>query len=60
MNNMNNWVHQDNNTFDFNVCDRADYIKKMGDQIDQGMVFSASLWGGKDINMDWLDGMTGC
>ena len=24
------------------------------------MVFSASLWGGPDIDMNWLDGMTGC
>jgi hypothetical protein len=24
------------------------------------MVFAASLWGGPDTNMDWLDGMTGC
>jgi hypothetical protein len=60
MNNINNWVHQDDKTFDFNVCDRNDYIKKMGYQIGEGMVFSASLWGSADINMDWLDGMTGC
>ena len=25
-----------------------------------GMVFSASLWGGNGIDMNWLDGMTGC
>ena len=25
-----------------------------------GIVFSASLWGGPDIDMSWLDGMTGC
>jgi hypothetical protein len=60
MNNINNWVHQGNNTFDFNVCDKSDYIKNFGEQIKDGMVFSASLWGSPDINMDWLDGMTGC
>lgn len=26
----------------------------------KGIVFSASLWGGKGTNMDWLDGVTGC
>ena len=25
-----------------------------------GIVFSASLWGGPGIDMNWLDGMTGC
>lgn len=24
------------------------------------MGFAASLWGGPNTNMDWLDGMTGC
>lgn len=60
MNNMNNWLHQGNNTFDFNVCNDGNYLRKMGTQISEGMVFSASLWGAADINMDWLDGMTGC
>jgi len=60
MNNVNNWLHQGNNTFDFNVCGKGDYMAKMGEQIEGGMVFAASLWGGPDINMDWLDGMTGC
>jgi len=31
----------------------------MGKTLD-GTVFSAALWGGGDINMSWLDGMTGC
>jgi len=26
----------------------------------EGMVFTASLWGGGGIDMGWLDGMTGC
>ena len=26
----------------------------------EGIVFSASLWGGPGIDMSWLDGMTGC
>jgi hypothetical protein len=62
MNNVNNWLHQNDsgNTFDFNACDNGDYIKNMGYQIEGGVVFSASLWGGANINMDWLDGMTGC
>lgn len=60
MNNMNNWLHQGSNTFDFNVCDSGEYLKKMGTQMKEGMVFSASLWGGPNIDMDWLDGMTGC
>merc|ERR1712071_100350 len=43
----------------WNDCDRGGYCSNMA-QSYNGMVFSASLWGGNGINMDWLDGMTGC
>ena len=42
------------------------YIAKVSDETWyfryslHGIVFSASLWGGPDIDMNWLDGMTGC
>jgi len=57
---VNNWFSQDGNTASFNVCDNnKEYVKNMGYSLD-GIVFSASLWGGPDIDMSWLDGMTGC
>lgn len=59
MSGINNWFHQGNNTFDFKACSDSDYVKDMGYSL-HGIVFSASLWGGPNINMDWLDGMTGC
>lgn len=56
---VNNWFSQDGKTWDWNACNKGDYIKNMGYSI-KGIVFSASLWGGNGTNMDWLDGMTGC
>merc|ERR1711962_943997 len=57
---VNNWFEQDGRTASFNVCDNdKNYVKNMGYSLD-GIVFSASLWGGPDIDMSWLDGMTGC
>lgn len=56
---VNNWFEQNGNTMSFNVCNDGNYIKNMGYSL-HGTVFSASLWGGNGINMDWLDGMTGC
>jgi hypothetical protein len=56
---VNNWFSQGGQTWDWNACNDGSYIKNMGYSI-HGMVFSASLWGGKNIKMDWLDGMTGC
>jgi len=56
----NNWFSQDGKTASFNVCDNdKNYVKNMGYSL-HGIVFSASLWGGPDIDMNWLDGMTGC
>jgi len=43
----------------FNVCADYKYKKSMGETLN-GTVFSASLWGGGDTKMTWLDGMTGC
>ncbi|XP_023346304.1 uncharacterized protein LOC111715231 [Eurytemora carolleeae] len=53
------WMSQEGRTADFNFCSDAGYAAKMAESYG-GMVFSASLWGGNGINMDWLDGMTGC
>ena len=43
----------------FNMCNDGGYLSQMSQSYD-GMVFSASLWGGGGIDMGWLDGMTGC
>jgi len=57
--NVNVWFEQEGRTANFNVCNDGGYMSNMA-QSYGGMVFSASLWGGGGINMDWLDGMTGC
>ncbi len=56
---VNNWYSQEGRTMSFNVCNKDWYVKNMSYSLN-GMVFVASLWGGNGINMDWLDGMTGC
>merc|ERR1711962_1180951 len=43
----------------FNMCNDGGYLSNMATSYD-GMVFTASLWGGGGIDMGWLDGMTGC
>merc|ERR1711872_253064 len=53
------WMQQDGREASFDFCSDAGYAGRMAQSYD-GMVFSASLWGGNGINMDWLDGMTGC
>merc|ERR1712127_886091 len=53
------WMSQDGKEASFDFCSDGGYCSKMAQSYD-GMVFSASLWGGNGINMDWLDGMTGC
>ena len=50
---------QGSNSADFNMCNDGGYVSHMSQSYDN-MVFTASLWGGGGINMDWLDGMTGC
>ena len=42
------------------ICADGGYADRMAESYESGMVFGASLWGGDGINMDWLDGMTGC
>ena len=32
----------------------------MTKHLKNGFVFITSLWGAPDIDMNWLDGMTGC
>ena len=56
---VNVWMEQEGRTASFDVCGDGGYMGNMA-QSYGGMVFSASLWGGPGINMDWLDGMTGC
>lgn len=59
MDSVNNWFSQEGRTANFNVCSDPNYVKNMGYSLN-GIVFSASLWGGPGIDMSWLDGMTGC
>jgi len=54
------WMGQDGKEASFNVCNDGGYSNRMAESYADGMVFGASLWGGDGINMDWLDGMTGC
>ena len=58
MNNVNVWFGQEGRSANFNVCG-GDYVKWMGFSLN-GIVFVASLWGGPGVDMNWLDGMTGC
>jgi len=53
------WVEQDGNEFEFEICNDAGYRQRMAQSYDN-MVWSGSLWGGGGIDMNWLDGMTGC
>lgn len=53
------WMGQEGRDANFNICQDVNYANNMAGSY-QGMVFGASLWGGDGINMDWLDGMTGC
>merc|ERR1711872_476611 len=50
-------LEQEGRMAKFDVC--KDYIADMSSSL-EGMVFSVSIWGGGGIDMDWLDGMTGC
>jgi len=59
MSSVNNWFSQEGRTASFNVCSDPNYVTNMGYSL-EGIVFSASLWGGPGIDMSWLDGMTGC
>jgi len=53
------WMTQDGKEASFDICGDGGYNSNMA-QSYNGMVFSASLWGGNGIDMGWLDGMTGC
>jgi hypothetical protein len=59
MNNVNIWLSQGGKTANFNVCGKGNYVRNMGFSL-KGMVFVASLWGGPNIDMNWLDGNTKC
>jgi len=54
------WMQQEGREANFNICQDEGYANRMAESYEAGMVFGASLWGGGGINMDWLDGMTGC
>ena len=58
MSNVNVWFGQEGRSANFNVCGKEN-VKWMGYSLN-GIVFSASLWGGPGTDMGWLDGMTGC
>jgi len=51
---------QDGNLWQWDACDDMKYIEAMKAQAKDGFVFITSLWGAPDIDMSWLDGMTGC
>merc|ERR1712035_9432 len=55
----NTWMGQGAQSADFNMCNDGGYVSNMAGSYDS-MVFTASLWGGGGIDMNWLDGMTGC
>jgi len=55
----NTWMGQGAQSADFNMCNDGGYVSNMASSYDS-MVFTASLWGGGGIDMNWLDGMTGC
>merc|ERR1712183_805479 len=55
----NTWMGQGGQDASFNMCNDGGYLGNMATSYD-GMVFTASLWGGGGIDMGWLDGMTGC
>ena len=55
----NTWMGQNGQDASFNMCNDGGYLSNMATSYD-GMVFTASLWGGGGIDMGWLDGMTGC
>jgi len=55
----NTWMGQEGRDASFGMCNDGGYISNMASSYG-GMVFSASLWGGGDIDMGWLDGITGC
>jgi len=72
--NTNNWYHlahfqnehtatitmeQEGRTYTFDICSDGGYVSNMATSYG-GMVYSGSLWGGGDIDMGWLDGMTNC
>jgi len=52
-------LKQDDKSASFAVCTHGGYVSNMAPAFD-GMVFAAALWGSPDIDMGWLDGMTGC
>jgi len=58
-NHANIWMQQEGREASFDFCSDGGYCSNMAQSYD-GMVFSASLWGGPGIDMGWLDGMTGC
>merc|ERR1712029_260402 len=50
----NTWMGQGSNDGSFNMCNDGGYVSNMANSYGD-MVFTASLWGGGGINMDWLD-----
>ena len=59
MNDFKQSFKQGSKSYHFDACSKGDYLKWMGMSL-HGIVFAASLWGGPNIDMHWLDGMTGC
>merc|ERR1712168_701208 len=55
----NTYMEQNGNGAAFNICDQGWYMPVMGNHY-PSMVFSMSLWGGPNVDMGWMDGITGC
>jgi len=53
-------LNQNNNQFQFNACNDANYISNMNQAFNYGMVIVISYWGDNYSEMSWLDSMTGC
>jgi len=55
----NTYMEQNGNGAAFNLCGQGWYMPVMGNHY-PAMVFSMSLWGGPNVDMGWMDGITGC
>jgi len=55
----NTYLEQNGQGVSYNICDQGWYWEVMGNHY-SAMVFSMSLWGGPDVDMGWMDGVTGC
>eukprot|EP01084_Bolivina_argentea_P061575 112542_1 len=53
-------MNQNDNMFEFDVCNNSSYVQSMDQALDYGMTIVMSYWGTDYNRMEWLDGMTNC